>query len=147
MTQCEKPPEENGDAAKVDDEVGEPVAESSPLKKNDTPQRSEQEERVVTTFWWAVMFYMSAQGLMYGTRAAIFMRVSNPAVAATQFTAYMSMMNLVIMYSAWWQGAAIVRWGYPATLYIDAATGVIGVALLPLLYQRASGDRGGQPEV
>ena len=46
------------------------------------------------------MSYAVFQGLMYGTRSAIFMDVTNPAVAATQFTAYMAMMNLAIAYSA-----------------------------------------------
>jgi PAT family beta-lactamase induction signal transducer AmpG len=37
-----------------------------------------------------------AQGLMYGTRSASFMAVTDPAVAANQFTAYMAMMNLAV---------------------------------------------------
>jgi PAT family beta-lactamase induction signal transducer AmpG len=41
-------------------------------------------------------------------------------VAATQFTAYMAMMNLAISYSATWQGIAIEALGYPKTLLIDA---------------------------
>jgi hypothetical protein len=147
MPATEKPADENAadDKAAPTDEVAgsasdagptnvEPVddAASTPEKH---PVRTEHEQKVFLAFWWAVMFYMVAQGLMYGTRAAIFMRVSNPAVAATQFTAYMSMMNLVIAYSAWWQGLAIARWGYPTTLFIDAATGLLGLVLLPLIYQ------------
>src|SRR3569623_1771038 len=34
------------------------------------------------------VFYSVFQGLMYGTRSAIMMDVTNPRVAATQFTAY-----------------------------------------------------------
>lgn len=89
------------------------------------------------SFWWAVMFYMAAQGLMYGTRTAVFMQISNPAVAATQFTAYMAMMNLVTAYTSWWQGVVIEEWGYPVTLFIDASTGLICLAVLPFLFQKA----------
>lgn len=94
-------------------------------------------EGLVDSFWWAVMFYMGAQGLMYGTRTAVFMQISNPAVAATQFTAYMAMMNLVTAYTSWWQGVVIEEWGYPATLFIDATTGLICLAVLPFLFQKA----------
>jgi len=57
-------------------------------------------------------------------------------VAATQFTAYMAMMNLVITYSALWQGKALVNWGYPATLTIDAVFGLACLLVLPLTYTR-----------
>jgi hypothetical protein len=59
--------------------------------------------------------------------------VSNPAVAATQFTAYMAMLNLVIAYSAAWQGHVAARWGYPATLVLDAAAGLVCLAVMPFL--------------
>ncbi|MBL6706131.1 MAG: hypothetical protein ISQ06_08470, partial [Planctomycetaceae bacterium] len=94
-------------------------------------------EGLVDSFWWAVMFYMAAQGLMYGTRTAVFMQISNPAVAATQFTAYMAMMNLVTAYTSWWQGVVIEEYGYPMTLFIDASTGLICLAVLPFLFQKA----------
>tara|TARA_R110002072_G_C7978996_1_gene536038 strand:+ start:23756 stop:25288 length:1533 start_codon:yes stop_codon:yes gene_type:complete len=94
-------------------------------------------EGLVDSFWWAVMFYMGAQGLMYGTRTAVFMQISNPAVAATQFTAYMAMMNLVTAYTSWWQGVVIEEYGYPVTLFIDASTGLICLAVLPFLFQKA----------
>jgi hypothetical protein len=45
----------------------------------------------------------------------------------------MAMLNAVISYSAWWQGRALERWGYPITLAIDAVFGLVCVALLPLL--------------
>ncbi|EHR69221.1 Major Facilitator Superfamily transporter [Burkholderiales bacterium JOSHI_001] len=86
---------------------------------------------LVTAVWVATLTYSVAQGLMYGTRSALLMDVTNPKVAATQFTAYMAMMNLVISYSAAWQGIAIETLGYPKTLLIDAITGLLCVALLP----------------
>jgi len=70
---------------------------------------------------------------MYGTRSAIFMDVTNPKVAATQFTAYMAMMNLAIAIAASWQGLAVEAWGYPITLLVDAITGLLCLALLPAL--------------
>ena len=73
---------------------------------------------------------------MYGTRTALFMDVTNPAVAATQFTAYMALLNLVIQYSATWQGIALERWGYPATLMIDGTVGLVSLSLLPLMKPR-----------
>jgi len=100
---------------------------------------------LVTAVWVATLTYAVAQGLMYGTRSAIFMDVTNPAVAATQFTAYMAMMNLAIAYSATWQGIAAEALGYPKTLLIDAITGVLCLLLLPMIKPTATpaGDGGG----
>jgi len=100
---------------------------------------------LVTAVWVATLLYAAAMGLMYGTRSAIFMDVTNPAVAATQFTAYMAMMNLAIAYSATWQGIAIEALGYPKTLLIDALTGLLCLAVLPMIKPSASpaGDGGG----
>lgn len=100
---------------------------------------------LVTAVWAATLLYAVAQGLMYGTRSAIFMDVTNPAVAATQFTAYMAMMNLAISYSATWQGIAIEALGYPNTLLIDAVTGLLCLAVLPFIKPaaRPEGDGGG----
>jgi PAT family beta-lactamase induction signal transducer AmpG len=86
--------------------------------------------------WIAVMVYNVFQGLMYGTRAAIMMDVTNPRVAATQFTAYMAMMNLAISIAASWQGVAIEAWGYPITLLVDAITGPLCILLLPWMKQQ-----------
>jgi predicted MFS family arabinose efflux permease len=62
-----------------------------------------------------------------------FMDVVQPKWAATQFTAYMSLLNVTIWYSATWQGWAIEKYGYPATLTADAVFGVCCIALLPLI--------------
>jgi PAT family beta-lactamase induction signal transducer AmpG len=89
---------------------------------------------VTTTLWIATIVYSIGNGLMYGARAALFMDISNPRVAATQFTAYMALLNLGIAVSARWQGWAVERLGYPATLAIDA-----GVGLLCLIFLGAMG--------
>jgi PAT family beta-lactamase induction signal transducer AmpG len=101
---------------------------------------------LVTALWVATLLYAVAQGLMYGTRSAIFMDVTNPKVAATQFTAYMAMMNLAIAYSATWQGIAVEALGYPVTLAIDAVFGLACLLFLPFIRpsQHPEGD-GGAP--
>jgi PAT family beta-lactamase induction signal transducer AmpG len=91
---------------------------------------------LLTTFWVASISYAAFNGLMYGVRSALFMDVTTPAVAATQFTAYMAMLNFAISYSARWQGWAVERWGYPVTLGIDAIAGLLCLALLPLMALR-----------
>jgi MFS transporter, PAT family, beta-lactamase induction signal transducer AmpG len=87
--------------------------------------------------WIATLSYSMFQGLMYGTRSAILMDVTNPRVAATQFTAYMAMMNLAISITASWQGVAVEAWGYPVTLLIDALIGPLSIALLPAMKRQA----------
>jgi predicted MFS family arabinose efflux permease len=85
--------------------------------------------------WIASLLYAVPQGLAYGTRTALFMDVTRPAVAATQFTAYMALMNVSISYTARWQGWAAERWGYPVTMAIDAAAALIGLPLLLWMVQ------------
>ena len=116
-----------------------PAAQSAGAVKRVAPAA------LVSAVWTATLLYAVANGLMYGTRSAIFMDVTNPAVAATQFTAYMAMMNLAISYSATWQGIAIEALGYPKTLLIDAITGPLCLLLLPLIKTSSSpsGDGGG----
>ena len=88
---------------------------------------------LVHAFWALTLAYAVFQGLMYGVGTAIFMDVTNPLVAATQFTGYMALSNFVYSYSSEWQGHAAVRWGYPATLAIDGAFGLVSVLVLPLM--------------
>ena len=93
---------------------------------------------LIEAFWTANILFSVFQGLLYGTRTALFMDVCTPAVAATQFTAYMALLNFVTSYSSIWQGMAIDRWGYPLTLMIDAVFGMACVLLLPLMRRAAS---------
>lgn len=88
---------------------------------------------LITVLWVSSLWYSVFQGLMYGTRSAIMMDVTNPAVAATQFTAYMAMMNLAIAIAASWQGVAAEAWGYPVTLMVDAIIGPLCILLLPAM--------------
>jgi PAT family beta-lactamase induction signal transducer AmpG len=88
---------------------------------------------LVTTFWWLCIAYGFAQGLTYGSSTALYMDITTPAVAATQFTAYMALGNLATSYTATWQGITIVDFGYPTTLALDAAVGLLCIGLLPWL--------------
>jgi PAT family beta-lactamase induction signal transducer AmpG len=92
---------------------------------------------LVGHLWIATLTFSVAMGLMYGTRSAIFMGITNPRVAGTQFTAYMAMMNLAIAFSATWQGIAVEALGYPLTLLIDALVGLLCLAFLPALRRQA----------
>ena len=98
---------------------------------------------LITAFWAATILFNMANGLMYGTRSAFFMDFCDPKVAATQFTAYMALMNLVISYTAFWQGHAIEAFGYPMTLVLDAVAGLLCLAVLAVVpfARRADGPR------
>jgi PAT family beta-lactamase induction signal transducer AmpG len=104
-----------------------------------TPNRPHPSTLLVVTFWAACIIYNIFQGLYYGIRTALYMDITNPAVAATQFTAYMALLNLCISYTAWWQGHAVERLGYPRTLVLDCVFGLSALLLLPLMRPRRAG--------
>jgi len=96
-----------------------------------------RQESIIFAWWIAGMAYSLFNGLMYGIRTAFFMDIIEPKVAATQFTACMALLNLVIIYSYWWEGKAITPvaeggWGFtfPQIFYLDAALGTL--FLIPL---------------
>lgn len=93
---------------------------------------------LVTAFMAAVVVYHLLFGFIYGARVALFMGITQPAVAATQFAAYMALTNLSITYSVVWQGYAVKHWGYAATLGVDALVGLSCLLLLPLLKPKSS---------
>ena len=97
------------------------------------PNRPQPSTVLLYTFWTATIVYNIFQGLYYGIRTALYMDITTPAVAATQFTAYMAMLNLCISYTSWWQGFAVERIGYPSTLIVDSVVGLFGLLLLPLM--------------
>jgi PAT family beta-lactamase induction signal transducer AmpG len=63
------------------------------------------------TFYSTIIVHGFFFGMAYGVRNAIFMGMTNPAVAATQFTAFMGMANLAISVTNYWQGG---REAHPA---------------------------------
>lgn len=103
------------------------------------PPGGELMPALITALWATTLSFNVAMGLMYGTRTAVFMDITNPRVAATQFTAYMAMMNLAIAFAATWQGIAAEAFGYPMTLLLDALAGLLCLLLLPVL-KRPAGD-------
>ena len=75
-------------------------------------------------------------GMCFGAHAAIFMGLTNPAVAATQFTAFMAMSNLAISYTNYWQGVVAERIDYATVLYVDAAIMILPLMILPFIRTR-----------
>jgi predicted MFS family arabinose efflux permease len=88
---------------------------------------------LITGFLIALLTFSFVHGLMYGARTALFMDLCTPALAATQFTVYMSLLNLGMSYSAFLTGLLIKKLGYPTTLLLDAAFGCLCLLLMPLL--------------
>jgi PAT family beta-lactamase induction signal transducer AmpG len=99
---------------------------------------------LVTAFMAAVVGYQGLFGFIYGARVAVFIGITQPAVAATQFAAYMALTNLSITYSVVWQGHAVEQWGYAVTLGIDALVGLVGLLVLPFLRPAPSRSSPGQ---
>jgi PAT family beta-lactamase induction signal transducer AmpG len=90
----------------------------------------------VTQYFVASAAFSACMGMHYGTSAAIFMGLTNPAVAATQFTGFMALRNLTITYTNTWQGAAVDAWSYSTVFYLDAALAIIPILVIPFLIER-----------
>ena len=75
-------------------------------------------------------------GVMFGVFAAVMMGVTNPAVGATMFTAYMAMSNLTISYTNFWQGKVSEATDYATTLFIDCGLLILPLLAIPLLLSR-----------
>lgn len=84
-------------------------------------------------YFTASLVFSLCMGLHYGTSAAVFMGLTNPLVAATQFTGCMALKNLAISYTNMWQGAVADSFGYAMLLYLDAALVLLPLLLIPLL--------------
>lgn len=87
-------------------------------------------------FYTAILAHSLLFGMGFAVRIAIFMGMTNPAVAATQFTAYMAMSNLAISMGNLWQGAIAERFDYSTVFYMDAAFVVFALSVLPFLRDR-----------
>lgn len=97
-------------------------------------------EAMIGAWWAASLVFAVGFGLMYGVRSALYMDLAEPRIAATQFTASMALLNVVTMYSYWWQGQALTPaaeggWGWtlPTTLAGDVGVGLLFLLVLPLL--------------
>jgi MFS transporter, PAT family, beta-lactamase induction signal transducer AmpG len=100
--------------------------------------RPQPSHLLIVSFWVTSIVYNVFQGLYYGIRSALYMDITTPLVAATQFTAYMALLNLCTSYTAAWQGWAVERVGYPTTLVLDSLFGLVGLLLLPLMRPAAA---------
>lgn len=90
----------------------------------------------ITMFFYVSIIYSFTSGLQFGTSTAVFMGLTNPAVAATQFTGYMALHNLVYTYSSLWQGKFADLHGYAKTLFLDGWFAFLPLLLLPFLKPR-----------
>ena len=95
------------------------------------PAKAAPDARLLTGFVAVSLVYALVQGFSYGASTALYMDITTPAVAATQFTAYMALSNLAASYTALWQGHSISRFGYPSTLLLDVLIGTMPLLLLP----------------
>ncbi len=97
----------------------------------------------IPAFLVAIAGYNLCYGMRQAAFAGVFMRITNPAVAATQFTGYMALSNLGLTYSGLWQGRYADAHGYASTLVLDAAVGLIAVGVLPWVRKSSPGNTTG----
>lgn len=105
-------------------------------------------EVLISAWWAASLVYSLFQGLMYGIRTAFYMDIVEPRIAATHFTACMALLNVVTIYSYWWQGKAVTPvadggWGYTYLniFLLDAALGAVFLLVLPFVKPAPSAAR------
>ncbi len=100
-------------------------------------------ESLILCWWIAGLAHTVFHGMLYGIRTALFMDVVEPRIAATQFTAYMALLNVVTIYCYAWQGRAMTSaekggWGlsYLWIFVLDAVLGLLCLGVLPLLSKK-----------
>jgi PAT family beta-lactamase induction signal transducer AmpG len=92
----------------------------------------------IAMYFYVSIAYSFTSGLVQGTSTAVFMGLTNPAVAATQFTGYMALHNFVYSYSSLWQGRYADAYGYAKVLFLDGWIAFVPLVLLPFLRPRKS---------
>jgi PAT family beta-lactamase induction signal transducer AmpG len=98
-------------------------------------------------FYGSIVAHGFFFGMAYGARNAIFMGMTNPAVAATQFTAFMGMSNLAISMGNYWQGWVAEHLGYAQALYLDAGIALLVICLIPFLRGRDEAPEDESPAI
>jgi PAT family beta-lactamase induction signal transducer AmpG len=94
-------------------------------------------EAVNADFFYAnIVAYSLLFGMAFALSVAVFMGMTNPIVAATQFTAFMGVKNLTISYTNYWQGVVAEKMDYSVVLYIDSVIFLLPLAILPFLKTR-----------
>jgi PAT family beta-lactamase induction signal transducer AmpG len=87
-------------------------------------------------FSGAIILHGFFFGAAFGMHAAVFMGLTNPVVAATQFTAFMGMTNLAVVIANYWQGLVAERIDYAMVLYLDSLFVFVPLAIIPFLKSR-----------
>jgi len=95
----------------------------------------------VEIFYSCLVLHGLLFGMAFALTISIFMGMTSPIVAATQFTAFMAMRNVAITYTNYWQGVVGERMDYSAVLYADSALLVLSLLVLPLLRSREEEER------
>ena len=80
-------------------------------------------------------------GVYVASAYALFMDLTDPRLGGTQFSAYMSGVNLCSVWSAWAVGWLAAGWGYPPALAALAAASLAVWPLLAWLRRRTPGLR------
>lgn len=87
----------------------------------------------IDEFWKWTLVYSFAAGLTNASSIAIYMGLTSPKVAGTQFTGYMALKNLVYTYSSNWQGQMAAARGYASPLRWDCLIALVPLLLYPWL--------------
>ena len=90
----------------------------------------------IQAFVAAILSHALLFGIAFAVRMAIFMGMTNPLVAATQFTTYMALSNVAISVGNYWQGVVAERFDYSTALYIDSALIILALCVIPFLKDR-----------
>ena len=90
----------------------------------------------IQLFYSVIVLHGLFYGMAFGLHAAVFMGMTNPAIAATQFTAFMAMGNLAISIANFWQGIVAERFDYSMALFIDALIVLVPLLIIPFLRNR-----------
>lgn len=90
----------------------------------------------IDLFYGLIIAHGVFYGMAFGVRTSIFMGMTNPAVAATQFTAFMAMSNLAISVGNYWQGTIAERFDYSTVFYFDSLFAVLAILAIPFLRER-----------
>jgi PAT family beta-lactamase induction signal transducer AmpG len=94
-----------------------------------------REEALIVSWWIATLAFSVFNGLKYAVKNALYMDIVTPKIAATQFTALMSLTNLTNLYSKVWQGQALDtnfgwNWTVSKVIFVDAAIGLLFLVVL-----------------
>ena len=84
------------------------------------------------------MFYMAAQGLMYGnSNGCLHADFKSRRRGDSIYGLHGHDESGDSLHIGGGRGVVIEEYGYPVTLFIDASTGLICLAVLPFLFQKA----------